>query len=106
MLSEDYWSLVENDPRDWNHNQKVLFWWVVDLLGKVTPKGVIAAPSPAPLTDAEISDVFREILPENDERREFMGKSWKYQDQLVTMPSADGNLVTINDGEIEVVNGR
>lgn len=102
MLESQYWTLVENDPRDWSHDQKVLFWWVVHLLPKMSDDGVIAAPSEAPLTDAEISEVLEEILPLEGNTRVYMDEEWKYEDQTVIMPSSEGHVVMIQNGKVMV----
>lgn len=102
-MDQQYWALVENDPRDWNHDQKVLFWWVVMMLGRVVPGGMIAAPDPAPLTAEQVSAVLEEIIPAEGDSREFAGQSWKYENQMVLMPSGDGKLVTIKKGNVEVI---
>lgn len=103
-MAKEYWELVETDPRDWTHDQKVLFWWVVAMLRRCVPGGLIAAPDPAPLTDEQISDVLREVIPTEGDTREFAGESWTYENQLVLMPSSEGNIVQIKTGNVEVIN--
>lgn len=105
LLEDDYWHLVEADPRDWRHDQKILFWWVVTLLTKVGAGGVIMAPAQAPLTDEEIKTVFKEILPapgKEGQERSYMDKFWSYKGQKVIFPSMEGHLVIIDDGQIFV----
>lgn len=105
LLEEDYWHLVKADPRDWEYDQKVLFWWVVGLLKRVGPQGVIAAPGQAPLDDDQIRAVFEEILPKTPDRRgerSYLDKIWSYDGQLVIFPSSDGNFVMIEAGDIVI----
>lgn len=107
LLEEDYWHLVEGDPRDWTEDQKILFWWVVGLLNKVGPQGVIAAPGQAPLDDDQIRAVFEEILPKTPDHRgerSYLDKIWSYDGQLVIFPSSDGNFVMIEAGQIVIKN--
>jgi hypothetical protein len=103
LLDEDYWDLVEADPRDWTHDQKILFWWVVTLLAKVGADGVIAAPGQAPMSDEQITDVFNAILPEKGRNeRTYLDKMWKYENQVVIFPSADGHIVSIKGGVVTI----
>lgn len=105
LLEEDYWHLVKADPRDWNEDQKILFWWVVTLLSRVGPQGVIAAPGQAPLNDEQIKAVFEEILPQTPDRRgekTYLDKFWSYDGQLIILPSSDDHFVMIEAGKVVV----
>lgn len=105
MIGADYWKLVEADPRDWSRDQKILFWWVVELLTRVGPQGVIAAPGQAPLNDDQITEVFKQILPREGGRkgeRSYLDKIWTYEGQLVILPSADNHFVMLESGRIVI----
>lgn len=102
LIDSDYWTLVNADPRDWSREQKILFWWIVTLLGKVSAGGMIAAPDPAPLTDQQIIDVYKAVLPNDSDERAYMDKTWRYQDQIIMFPSAEGSLVSVVHGAIDV----
>lgn len=104
MTKDEYWTLVEQDPREWSHDQKVLFWWVVHLLPKMSADGVIAAPDEAPLTDAEIVEVLEEVLPHEGNTRAYMDEEWRYEDQTVIMPSNEGHFVMIENGKVKIEN--
>lgn len=104
MVTKEYWSLVDADARDWERNQKILFWWVVTCLQKINPNGVIAAPDKSPLSDEQIVEVFEEVLPEEGKsEKSYMDQIWSYQNQTLMFPSLDGNMVRVIDGKIEVV---
>lgn len=103
MVAEDYWTFVQADPRDWDRNQKVLFWWLVACLEKVSPNGVIAAPDKSPLLDEQIIEVFEAVLPEEGRaEKSYLDQVWEYQGQSFLFPSIEGNLITVKDGKIGV----
>lgn len=102
LLDRDYWELVEADPRDWSDDQKILFWWVVGLLSKVSPHGVIMAPAQAPLTDTEIVEALEAVLPQDGRQRSYLDKIWSYEDQRIVFPSSEGSLVMIKHGEVVI----
>lgn len=99
MGDEEYWALVESDPRDLTRDQKILFWWVVSLMGMMAPAGVIMAPNEAPLTTEQIKEVFEELLPIEGRSRtsevSYMDHTWAFKNQKVIVPSSDGTLVRL-----------
>lgn len=95
---QDYWKFVHSDLRNWNEDQKILFWWVVFMLNKMTKRGVIAMPDPAPLTASQIEDVFAAIIPESGTTRAFMDFVWEYDDQVIFIESSDKKLIKIEKG--------
>jgi hypothetical protein len=98
----DFWKKVDSDKRNWNRNQKILFWWVVSLLPQMKRGGVIMQPDKAPLTDAEIVEVCEALLPEEGQTRSYLDATWQYEDQKIVIPSKEGNLVTVDKGNIEI----
>jgi len=102
-MRDNYWDLVDSDPRPWSRDQKILFWWVALLLHKVVQGGIIAAPDPAPLKDDEVVQVFNELLPkEGTNERSYLDVIWVYKNQTVIIPTSEGNMATIKSGKIEV----
>jgi hypothetical protein len=100
-----YWRQVEADPRDWSRDQKILFWWIVNLLPMITDEGVIAMPGQAPLKDSEVIEVLEAILPENESRRgerAFLDVIWNYQGQNAIIPTAEEHLLILKEGQIIV----
>lgn len=103
IVLEDYWTLVDADPREWDRNQTVLFWWIVLLLPKSREGGFIGQPDKAPLTDEQIIEVFKAVLPsEGETERSYLDHTWSYRNQRLVFPSIENHLVSVIDGAISV----
>lgn len=103
MNEKEYWALVESDPRDLTHDQKILFWWVVSLMGMMAPAGVIMAPDNAPLSREQIKEVFEELLPlEGRSEVTYMDHTWAFKNQKIIVPASDGALVRLYQGKVSI----
>jgi len=98
--TEAYWDLVENDPRDWSRDQKVLYWWLAKTLVMMSGEGTILCPAPAPLTEEEIVEVLSTILQEG--AGEYLNRPWEYINQSIITYTQTNEEVRVRDGAIRV----
>lgn len=72
-------------------NQAIMFYYDAAQLRRVSSRGILAAPSPAPMTGEQAAAVFRQLA-----------RHPNYQQQLVMTPTEDGQIVVLRAGVVEI----
>jgi hypothetical protein len=73
-------------------NETGLYLWLTEaLLPRLKPRGIYAAPDPAPLTTAEVRAIFERVAEHKS-----------YKGQVLVMATLDEEVIDMQRGEINV----
>ena len=74
------------------HNEEIMYGWLTErVLPTLSPKGIFAAPDPAPLTTEEVKAIFERVAQHKN-----------YTGQLCATATLDEEVVQLQGGEITV----
>lgn len=68
-------------------NQAIMFFWYAQQLPRVNPGGVVASTKPAPMTEGDIREVFKQLCDLRD-----------YRDTTLIAIAKDGTEVSMKEG--------